>query len=71
MTDLVVTMQLQAKNTSIKIAYMTTESVLNKKSCFLVNGSSPIQSVLPDLTDFKVRDISTQLAHWLPSVHSR
>lgn len=51
--DLVVTMQLQAKNTSIKIAYMTTESVLNKKSCFLVNGSSPIQSVLPDLTDFK------------------
>nr|XP_034314360.1 uncharacterized protein LOC105346357 [Crassostrea gigas] len=51
--DLVVTMQLQAKNTSIKVAYMTTESELNKRSCFLVNGSSPIQSVLPDLTDFK------------------
>jgi hypothetical protein len=53
-TDLVVTMQLQNQNTSIKIAYMTTETDLNKRSCFLVNGDSPIQTVLPDLTDFQV-----------------
>ncbi|XP_061192572.1 digestive cysteine proteinase 1-like [Saccostrea echinata] len=51
--DLVITMQLQTQNISIKIAYMTTETVTNQKTCFLVNGSSPIQAVLPDLSDFK------------------
>ncbi|KAL0811789.1 hypothetical protein ABMA28_009219 [Loxostege sticticalis] len=43
--------------TSIKIAPVTTESVLNKETCLQVNGSSDqaiqIQTVLPDMTDFK------------------
>ena len=44
--------------TSYKIAPMTTETVLNKRSCFEVDGSkdAPVtaQSVLPDLSEFTV-----------------
>ncbi|XP_013412168.1 digestive cysteine proteinase 2-like [Lingula anatina] len=43
---------------SFKIAYMTTDTVMNKKSCFQVNGTSdsPVksQSILPDLTGFQL-----------------
>ncbi|XP_026499984.2 digestive cysteine proteinase 1 [Vanessa tameamea] len=43
--------------TSIKIAPVTTEKVLNHETCLQVNGTSDesikIQSVLPDMTDFK------------------
>ncbi|XP_075985097.1 C1 family peptidase 26-29-p [Anticarsia gemmatalis] len=43
--------------TSIKIAPVTTETVLNQEMCLQVNGSSDspvsIQTVLPDMTDFK------------------
>ncbi|XP_041978357.1 digestive cysteine proteinase 1 [Aricia agestis] len=42
---------------SIKIAPVTTERVLNQQTCLQVNGSAdgPVnpQSVLPDMTDFK------------------
>ncbi|XP_056019981.1 digestive cysteine proteinase 1-like [Ostrea edulis] len=51
--SLVVTMQLQNQNKSIKIAYITTETVLNKRSCFLLQGDSPIQAVLPNLIGFQ------------------
>ncbi|KAJ0171348.1 hypothetical protein K1T71_012898 [Dendrolimus kikuchii] len=43
--------------TSIKIAPVTTESEMNTQTCLQVNGTSDfsinIQSVLPDMTDFK------------------
>ncbi|KAI5634142.1 papain family cysteine protease domain-containing protein [Phthorimaea operculella] len=43
--------------TNIKIAPVTTESVLNQETCLQVNGSSEVavnvQTVLPDMTDFK------------------
>lgn len=43
--------------TSIKIAPVTTEKVLNHETCLQVNGTSDesikIQSVLPDMSDFK------------------
>ncbi|CAH0717618.1 unnamed protein product, partial [Brenthis ino] len=43
--------------TSIKIAPITTEQVLNRETCLQVNGSTSenigIQSVLPDMTDFQ------------------
>ncbi|XP_050671601.1 digestive cysteine proteinase 1 [Leptidea sinapis] len=43
--------------TSIKIAPVTTEHVLNQETCLQVNGTDDmsvnIQSVLPDMTDFK------------------
>ncbi|CAH2097377.1 unnamed protein product [Euphydryas editha] len=43
--------------TSIKIAPVTTEKVLNHDTCLQVNGTSDesikIQSVLPDMSDFK------------------
>ncbi|XP_050552147.1 digestive cysteine proteinase 2 [Spodoptera frugiperda] len=43
--------------TSIKIAPVTTEEVLNQDTCLQVNGSSDnsiaVQTVLPDMTDFK------------------
>ncbi|XP_045511993.1 digestive cysteine proteinase 1 [Pieris brassicae] len=43
--------------TSIKIAPITTEHVLNQETCLQVNGtedsSISIQSVLPDMSDFK------------------
>ncbi|XP_050355875.1 digestive cysteine proteinase 2 isoform X2 [Nymphalis io] len=43
--------------TSIKIAPVTTEKVLNHDTCLQVNGTKnediKIQSVLPDMTDFK------------------
>ncbi|XP_026316532.1 counting factor associated protein D [Hyposmocoma kahamanoa] len=42
---------------NIKIAPVTTETVLNQQTCLQVNGSDEqnvqIQSVLPDMTDFK------------------
>lgn len=43
--------------TMIKIAPVTTETVLNKQTCLQVNGTDGqtvnIQNVLPDMTDFK------------------
>ncbi|KAG6457108.1 hypothetical protein O3G_MSEX010113 [Manduca sexta] len=43
--------------TSIKIAPITTEKVLNKETCLQVNSTQEqgqeVQSVLPDMTDFK------------------
>ncbi|CAB3232442.1 unnamed protein product [Arctia plantaginis] len=43
--------------TSVKVAPVTTESVLNQQTCLQVNGSSDnsvnIQTVLPDMTDFR------------------
>ncbi|XP_063387971.1 digestive cysteine proteinase 1 isoform X2 [Cydia fagiglandana] len=43
--------------TMIKIAPVTTETVLNKETCLQVNGTDgqtvDIQNVLPDMTDFK------------------
>lgn len=43
--------------TSVKLAPVTTESELNKVTCLQVNGTSDqtqdVQSVLPDMTDFK------------------
>ncbi|XP_072948141.1 cathepsin L-like peptidase [Epargyreus clarus] len=43
--------------TSIKIAPVTTEEVLNQQTCLQVNGTTEqlisIQSVLPDMSDFK------------------
>ncbi|XP_063542332.1 digestive cysteine proteinase 1 isoform X1 [Cydia strobilella] len=43
--------------TMIKIAPVTTETVLNKETCLQVNGTDGqmvnIQNVLPDMTDFK------------------
>ncbi|XP_045540360.1 digestive cysteine proteinase 1 [Papilio machaon] len=43
--------------TSIKVAPVTTEKELNKETCLQVNGTEDqnvnIQSVLPDMTDFK------------------
>ncbi|XP_038218244.1 digestive cysteine proteinase 1 [Zerene cesonia] len=59
---MVKTYQLEASvfpefGTSIKIAPITTEQVLNQQTCLQVNGSSDnninVQSVLPDMTDFK------------------
>ena len=43
---------------SIKVAPMTTETVYNARTCFLINGSSEYQittqAILPDLTGFTV-----------------
>jgi len=43
---------------NLLVAPMTTEEVLNVKTCFLVNGTSdaPVrpQSIFPDLTGFQV-----------------
>ncbi|XP_028174597.1 digestive cysteine proteinase 2 [Ostrinia furnacalis] len=51
--------------TSIKIAPVTTESVLNQQTCLQVNGSSEmaieVQTVLPDMTDFKYVGSETML----------
>lgn len=58
---MVSTIQLQSNDpssygTGIKVAPMTTETVLNAKTCFWLNGTSDspveIQSVLPDATNF-------------------
>lgn len=42
---------------TLQIAPVTTETVLNQQTCLQVNGSNEqnvqIQSVLPDMTDFK------------------
>lgn len=44
--------------TSLKIAPMTTDSVTNVETCFKVDGESAtpiaVQSILPNLTNFKV-----------------
>ncbi|KAL4708925.1 hypothetical protein ACJJTC_014953 [Scirpophaga incertulas] len=58
--------------TSIKIAPVTTEKVLNQETCLQVNGTSEnsmnIQSVLPDMTDFKFIGTETmedsEVAKW-------
>ncbi|XP_049879969.1 digestive cysteine proteinase 2 isoform X2 [Pectinophora gossypiella] len=43
--------------TSLKLAPVTTEQVLNKQTCLQVNGSADqsinVQTVLPDMADFK------------------
>ena len=60
---MVSTIQLQSNSNTdygvgIKVSPMTTETVLNAKTCFWMNGSadSPveIQPVLPDTTNFTV-----------------
>lgn len=47
----------QPYGTMLKVAPITTESVLNQQTCLQVNGSKDfkvtIQSLLPDMTDFK------------------
>ncbi|XP_052744081.1 digestive cysteine proteinase 1 [Bicyclus anynana] len=49
--------------TSIKIAPVTTEKVQNQDTCLQVNGTKDesinIQTVLPDMTDFKYVDTET------------
>ncbi|CAG4983314.1 unnamed protein product [Parnassius apollo] len=51
--------------TSIKVAPVTTEKELNKETCLQVNGTEEnsinIQSVLPDMTDFKFVGTETML----------
>ena len=63
-TGMVVTIQHEGRldtqdfGASYKIAPMSTEQFLNKKTCFLVNGTDndpiTVQSVLPDLSNFTV-----------------
>ncbi|XP_045761872.1 digestive cysteine proteinase 2 [Maniola jurtina] len=52
-----------AFGTSIKIAPVTTEKVQNQETCLQVNGTEDqsinIQTVLPDMTDFKYVDTET------------
>ena len=63
---MVVTIQIGSDGSSdygksYKIAPMTTETVTNQKTCFLVNGTKDAavsaQTVLPDLTNFTVRKL--------------
>ena len=63
---MVSTIQLQSNSATdfgvgIKVAPMTTETVLNAKTCFWMNGTSDspvtIQPILPDATNFTVYSI--------------
>ena len=63
MIGMVITLQradMMKYGVSYKVAPMYTEKKLNMNMCFQVNGTNKddavmIQSVLPDLTGFKVR----------------
>jgi hypothetical protein len=63
MIGMVITLQradMMNYGVSYKVAPMYTEKKLNRNMCFQVNGTNKddavmIQSVLPDLTGFKVR----------------
>ncbi len=53
--------------TMLKVVPMTDENVMNQINCFAVNGSHDapvtVQSILPDLTDFKLKGTDLKNGH--------